>query len=106
MWNVPNTKRLNRIPTRQAGVPTLEKKAYLHLFMGGSDWYVLEYDKRDTFYGYAILNGDLQNAEFGYFSFSELKSLKVGFMEIDCEFAKYFKPQPLGEIDRLKHLRK
>ncbi len=37
------------------------------------------------FFGYAILNGDIQNAEWGYISFSELKEIKVDdWYEVEC----------------------
>ena len=107
MWNVPNKNRLSKIPKlyETDGIPILEKNIYLHFFIGGCDWYITEYDGEDTFFGYVILNGDLQNAEFGYISFQELKDIKVSFMEIDCELAKYWKPQKIKDIKNLEHLK-
>lgn len=48
----------------------------LHYHLGCSEWYVRELDPEtgDAF-GYAILNGDTQNAEYGDFSLPELASL-------------------------------
>lgn len=37
----------------------------MHFFIGGSDWYVVEFDGDDTFLGYVVLNGDLECAEWG-----------------------------------------
>ncbi len=48
----------------------------MHFFIGNCHWYIAEYDGEDIFFGYAILNGDIQNAEWGYISFSELKEIK------------------------------
>ncbi len=75
--------------------------AYLHYFKGGSDWYITEKDKGDVddpiqgvqeqAFGYAILNGDKQNAESGYISIKELIDLGV---ELDL----YWAPKSLAEI--------
>jgi len=106
MWNEPKGKRMEKIPAlyETDGVPVFEKVVHLHFFMGGSDWYITEFDQKDIFFGYAILNEDLINAEWGYISFSELKTIKIGFMEIDCELAKYWKPKMMKDIQKLKYL--
>ncbi len=67
---------------------------YLHYFKGGSDWYITEKDQETEqaqAFGYAILNGDKQNAELGYISIEELTKLGV---ELDL----YWSPKTLGEI--------
>ena len=70
-------------------IPTNDKIAQLHYFVGGSDWYIIEKDKGDPrnndfeqtqAFGYVILNEDEQNAEFGYINIEELKQ----YAEIDC----------------------
>ncbi len=58
--------------------------AFLHFFYGGSDWWITEWDGKDTFFGFACLNGDWQMAEWGYVSLSELKS--TGKVELDFFF--------------------
>lgn len=85
MWNVPSQEQLDRIPRLYdtESMPLSEKIVHLHFFIGGCDWYIVEFDGDDLFFGYTILNGDIQNAEWGYVSFRELKSIKVGFVEID-----------------------
>lgn len=75
--------------------------AYLHYFKGGSDWYITEKDKGSPdaavkgqqlqAFGYTILNGDTQNAEYGYISIEELKS-------IGAELDFYWNPKTLGQI--------
>lgn len=69
-------------------IPADGKLIYHHFFIGDSHWYVAEFDGEDIFFGYAILNGDMQNAEWGYFSLQELKSVKVGPLrvEVDCSW--------------------
>lgn len=60
--------------------------AFLHYFTGGSDWYITEKDVLDGVsqaYGYAILNSDLQNAEYGVISIEELTAEGA---ELDLHF--------------------
>jgi len=58
---------------------------YLHYFTGGSDWYITELDK-DTKegFGYAVLNGDYQNSEFGYMPISQFT--KAENLELDLHW--------------------
>lgn len=61
--------------------------AHLHYFHGGSDWYITEKDVDGGVkqaFGYAILNGDIENAEWGYISISELLNCGI---ELDLYFA-------------------
>ncbi len=90
MWNEPAQEQLAKIPKlyETENIPLKEKLIYLHFFIGACDWYVAEYDGEELFWGYTILNGDFEMAEWGYFSFEELKRIKIspGF-EIDCEIS-------------------
>ena len=93
MWNIPSQSRLDKIPRlyETENIPAEDKMIHLHFFIGSSDWYVAEFDSIDTFFGYVILNGDLQCAEWGYFSFAELKAIRVdGWCEVDCELEEYW----------------
>ncbi len=104
MWNVPTNERLAKIPRSYAteNVPIKDKKIYLHFFIGGCDWYICEYDGHDTFFGFCILNSDYQNAEWGYVSFSELKSIKIdGCLEIDCVLEEYWEITKASEIEKI-----
>jgi hypothetical protein len=103
MWNIPTKERLDKIPKlyETEGTELKDKLIYLHFFIGGCDWYVAEYDGEDIFFGYAILNDPI-NAEWGYISFSELKDLKIGFVEIDCELEEFWTIKPALEIDKIK----
>jgi hypothetical protein len=104
MWNIPSKKRLQQIPQlyETENIELKNKLIYLHFFIGGCDWYITEYDGDDLFWGYAILNGDDQNAEWGYISFSELKRLKIQFVEIDCELEEHWRIKPASQIDKIK----
>lgn len=79
MWNIPSQEILDKIPRlyETENIPLENKQIYLHFFIGNCHWYIAEYDGEDIFFGYAILNGDLQNAEWGYISFSELREIKI-----------------------------
>jgi hypothetical protein len=88
MWSIPTQEQLARIPRlyETENVPLKEKQIYLHFFIGGCDWYICEYDGEDLFWGYAILNGDLEMAEWGYISFQEIEQIKIPpGIEVDCE---------------------
>ena len=104
MWNKPTKERLSKIPGlyETEHIPLKDKEIHLHLFIGGSDWYIAEYDGEDIFFGFAILNNDFQNAEWGYCSFSELKSIKIGWLEVDCEIEEVWKVRRTSEIDKIR----
>jgi hypothetical protein len=100
MWNVPTKNRLAMIPNlyETEEIPLQDKLIHLHFFLGGCDWFIAEHDGGDLFWGFAILNGDLQMAEWGYMSFSEFKDINIGGLEIDCELQKYWKIRPAREV--------
>ena len=107
MWNVPSKERLERIPKLYQTEDTAlkDKLIHLHCFIGGCDWYIAEYDGDDLFWGYTILKGDHQNAEWGYISFKELQEVKIkGWLEVDCELEEYWKVRKASEIDRIRNL--
>lgn len=102
MWNEPSKERLAKIPKlyETENVPLKDKNIHLHFFLGGCDWYIAEYDGTDLFWGFACLNGDLQNAEWGYVSFGELQDIRVkGWLEIDCESEDFWRVKPASEIE-------
>lgn len=105
MWNIPSKERLDRIPRlyETEHVSLRDKMIYLHFFIGACDWYIAEYDGEDLFWGFAILNNDFMNAEWGYISFSELKDIKInGCLEIDCEQEDFFPVQRASEIMKIR----
>jgi len=83
-------------------IPTAEKIVWLHYFYGGSDWFIVEKDMGDKddkepglqyqAFGYTILNGDTEMAEWGYISIEELKTKKM--MELDF----YFTPVKFADL--------
>ena len=103
MWNESTKEQLARIPKlyETEDIAPEDKLIYLHFFLGGSDWYIAEYDGEDTFFGYAILNGDTEMAEWGYISFRELRELKIppGF-EVDCDL--FWKVRPASRVEKIR----
>ena len=102
MWNIPTAKQLSKIPRLYSteGTPCADKKIYLHFFIGDSDWYIAEYDGKDLFYGFTILNNWVNSAEWGYISFSELKKLRMPpSFEVDREID--WKVVKASEIEKL-----
>jgi hypothetical protein len=105
MWNVPSKKRLAKMPRlyETEHTPLKDKLIYLHFFIAGCDWFISEYDGDDIFWGFAILNNDLEMAEWGYISFRELKSIKInGWLEIDCELEEYWKVRKASEVEIIR----
>jgi hypothetical protein len=105
MWNLPSSKCLKNIPGlyQTEAIAFEDKLIYLHFFIANSDWYVAEYDGQDLFFGYAILNNNLDNAEWGYLSFGELKELKLmGWLEVDCELEASWLVRKASEITDIR----
>ena len=102
MWNAPSKIQLSKIPKLYSteDIPCKNKKIYMHFFIGGSDWYITEFDGDDTMFGYAILNDDTEMAEWGYVSLSELKKIKMGFVEVDREI--HWKKTKAEDIPKIK----
>jgi len=58
-------------------------------------WYVIEFDGKDTFFGY--VNGIYP--EMGYFSLSELETVR-GPLGLKIERDSYWEPKPLSEVQK------
>jgi len=101
MWAKPTKAMLAKVPKLYSTekIKAKDKMIYLHFFIGACDWYIAEYDGKDMFFGFAILNNDLQNAEWGYVSFSELKELNVRGFEVDTD--KYWDVRKAIEVSKI-----
>ena len=106
MWNTPTEEELAKIPrlSETENIPLRDKSIHLHFFIGGCDWFIAENSpEEDLFCGYAILNGDTENAEWGYISFKELQKLVVGpGIEVDRDLD--WEPKPAKEIPGISKL--
>jgi len=103
MWNKPSEKELKSLPSLYATerIPLEEKIIHMHFFLGGCDWYCVEYDPQDQmFFAFVILNNDYDMAEWGYVSFRELCELSLHFLEVDRDL--YFKPTKAKDIERIR----
>ena len=111
MWNTPTKSALTKIPRlyETEDVPAKDKIIWMHFFLGGSDWFICEFDGEDTFFGFVCLNGWTDCAEWGYISFRELKELKVkalisingkkaGFMPLEVDRDINWTPKKASEI--------
>ncbi len=80
MINIPTIEQLNRLPLlyETKNIPQEDMIIHLHFTVNQSHWLAIEWDGHDTFFGYVLLNGWTQNAEFGYFNLSDLLEIKVG----------------------------
>ena len=64
----------------------LHDKGFIHYFIGNSDWYVSEVDEDNMGFGFAIVNGDTQNAEYGYIDLNEVTTLTLnGFTQTELD---------------------
>lgn len=104
MWNQPTGQELSRIPGlyQTEHVPAADKIIHMHFFLGASDWFAVEYDGVDLFFGFVIINDDEANAEWGHFSLSELAAINFLGFEIDRDV--YWKPVRAGDVNILRGL--
>jgi len=108
MWCEPTVKQLSLIPPlySQENVPIKNQVIHMHFFIGGNDWYITEFDGKDVMFGFAILNGDIFNAEWRCISLSELKSVKVKPFGLEVEREIHWKKKKaceIGKIARCEH---
>ena len=84
---------IERLATRLQKCPNIgetdnmkEHPAVFHYFNGSTDFYICEYDGKRSMFGYAVLGGDLDNSEWGYFDLQDLISIPQ--FNIDYHFEK------------------
>lgn len=103
MHNTPTEAQLATIPglyqTEQ--IPTPDKIIHAHFYLGQSHWFIAEYDHVDTMFGFCILNGDWEMAEWGYVSFQELKDINV-FGLYQVQYDVYWPPTPAGQVELIQ----
>lgn len=102
MWNTPSKEELAKIPKlyETENIPLEDKIIYMHFFVGGSDWFIAEYDGKDIFFGFAVLNSDYMNAEWGYAPFSELKEINIKGIQIDRDL--FWEARKTSEVELIK----
>jgi len=70
--------------------------AYLHYFVGGSDWWITEVGADAIGYGFTCLNGWTDCAEYGYIN---LRDIAAEGAELDF----HFEPTTVGELKKRLH---
>jgi hypothetical protein len=78
-------EKVKKIPKLYSGENLKEHPVALHYFTSGTDIYVTEWDGKDTFFGHTILNGDTQNAEWGYSSLSDIMGVPAMNLDYDTD---------------------
>lgn len=103
MWNKPTKEELAQLPAfyTTEHVPLKEKVIQMHFFIGACDWYAVEFDPTSqSFFGFVVLNGNLDMSEWGYFSLEELDQIKMLFVEIDRDL--YWASRKAIEVDLIR----
>lgn len=93
---LPNELR-KQIPAIYSQENIEDPIVWVKLFTPDSSWtwYVLEFDGEDSLFGWV----EGHDAELGYFSLSELESVK-GPYALPVERDIWFKPVPLSQVKR------
>ena len=117
MLNPPPQEIFDQLPrlyaNEKARTPIKDIVLHLHMFVSACDWWIAEYDGNDIFWGFVNL-GDDDMAEWGYISFSELKSIGqngmsvpitdantgqlIGRLPLFVEWDENWQPKPFREI--------
>lgn len=103
MINTPTESQLASIPGlyETDHISTQDKIIHAHFHLGESHWLIAEYDQIDTMFGFCVLNGDLEIAEWGYVSFQELTDINVlGLYQV--QFGVYWTPKPAGQVELIR----
>ena len=104
MWNEPTREELNKLPSLDAtgNLSWEDTVIYEHFFLGACDWYMAGYSpEQRIFFGYAILNDDLDNSEWGYIGFDELREVMVRGVEV-CRDLRW-RARTASEVERIVH---
>lgn len=68
---------------------------HARLYYKNCEWFITEWDREDTLFGYVILNGDIDMSELGYVSLKELKD-SVPHLKLDL----VWEPMTIGEMKK------
>ena len=106
MKNAPTPEQLSKLlpPLYATEEIDLEDKlVFIHFQILNSHFWGIEFDREDTFFGYVLLNGWLQDAELGYFTLSELMETKVGgWLEVEND--QWWVVRPLKDIGLVQEI--
>jgi hypothetical protein len=92
MWNERSFDRaVEKLPKLYSNeqVKTEDQIVHMHLFIGGTDWWITEGDAEEgILFGFCCLDGDWQNAKWGCASIEELKAVGAPVSVIDGQTSK------------------
>jgi hypothetical protein len=101
--DIYGTEKMLMSEIKKTGNKNLKSEDFIkypiRFFLGQSQFFISEWNGEDEVYCYVVLNDDWQNAELGYNSLSEIKSLKMtkDFPQpIELDF--YWTPKTLNQI--------
>ena len=103
MINTPTVEQLSRLPGLYETEHILqdEKIVHLHFTIDQCHWWAIEWDGQDTFFGFVLLYGWSQYAEFGFFQLSKLREVKVvGIYEVIND--PFWTPQAVKDIAMIR----
>ncbi|WP_272700877.1 hypothetical protein [Desulfovibrio sp. Fe33] len=74
------------------GVPVEDKEVWLHFFTleGDSHWMAVETNGKGLYFGCVVLDGDFENAKWGYFSIGEMALTVSGLLVLCRKTVKRF----------------
>jgi len=87
------TKTVNTMPKTYDTEDVTDPKAYLHYFMGGWDWYIIErdmYAEQNQAFG-LVKSPYTPSGELGYISIPEI-------LGVNAELDYYYTPQTLSQL--------
>lgn len=103
MKNAPTMEQLNKLPRlyETENVSPEDKVVHLHFHIDGCHWWAMEWDNNDTFFGYVLFSGRSSDAEFGYFTLSELQKIKIdGWLEVEND--PTWIPRPVKDVGLIR----
>ncbi len=103
MKNTPTETQLASIPGlyETDHISTQDKIIHAHFYIGPSHWFIAEFDQIDTMFGFCLLNGDLEMAEWGYISFQELNDINVlGLYQVQYDVS--WTPKAADQVDLIR----
>jgi len=96
-------EQLNKLPQlyETENIPPEDKTVHLHFTVNECNWWAIEWDRRDTFFGFVILNGWNHGSEFGYFNLSDLLEIKIGGC-LEVLNNPFWIPRPIKDVGLIR----
>jgi hypothetical protein len=103
MINEPTAEQLAKVPGlyETEHISIQDKIIYAHFFIGDSHWFLTEYDKQGLAFGFCILNGNFEMAEWGFFSMEELRTINI-FGVFQVEYDVLWEPKSAKDVELIQ----